>query len=360
MTGDIDIWLALQSVPGLGPSKLKALCETFKPVSKLKELRCEDICAMDGVGEGLARSISEKLQSLDGTASPLDIPDGVGYIAISESGYPKRLFNIYDPPTVLYHKGNIIKDDESAVAVVGTRNPSRYGLLAAERITKDLVEAGFTIVSGLAAGIDSCAHETALRCGGRTIAVLASGLEDIYPSFNKGLSEDIINRGALVSELCRAPLKYEKWAFPKRNRIISGLSLGTVVIEGALNSGSLITAGFAVEQNREVFAVPGEIFSRQSAGPNSLIKSGAKLVHTVEDILEELPGGPRRKRGALSLEHLSEEEKKVIGLLSSGPRGIDLICEDTGIPLPRLSSVLLSMQLAGSVRELPGRTFGAL
>ncbi|MFA5104786.1 MAG: DNA-processing protein DprA [Candidatus Margulisiibacteriota bacterium] len=308
MTGDLDIWLALQSIPGLGASRLKTLRENFHPISKLRALSPADIARADGIGGLLAQSICEKLHT-SGTRSDVpEFPDGVNYVTISEKNYPKNLFNIYDPPPVLYVKGEILEKDQAAVAVVGTRNPSQYGLRAAEFITKRLVESGLTVVSGLAAGIDACSHDTALRCGGRTIAVLASGLEEIYPYFNKRLSEDIVRTGALVSEMCRSPHRFEKWSFPKRNRIISGLSLGTVVIEGARDSGSLITAGFALEQNREVFAVPGAIFSKQSIGPNSLIKSGAKLVQTVEDILEELPVKTQTPRTVPILHTLTEEE----------------------------------------------------
>lgn len=357
MTGDLDIWLALQSVPGLGPSRLKVLQENFNPISKLRELSSEDIARTEGIGHLLALAISEKLKVSAVCNIVPDFPEGVSLVTISESDYPRNLYNIYDPPPVLYFKGDLLEKDEAAVAVVGTRNPSQYGLRAAEFITKGLVEVGLTVISGLAAGIDSCAHETALRCGGRTIAVLASGLEEIYPYFNKRLSEEITRHGALVSEMCHSPLKFEKWSFPKRNRIISGLSLGTVVIEGARDSGSLITAGFALEQNREVFAVPGTVFSKQSFGPNSLIKSGAKLIQTVEDILEELPLKINKPRTAPVLLTLTEKEKKVFETLSSGPKNMDIICESSGITTPELSSMLLSMQLRDLVKELPGRVF---
>ena len=357
MTGDLDIWLALHSIPGLGPSRLKVLCESVHPISKLRELSFEDIARIEGMGHLLARAIFEKLRNSGvGTDVP-DFPDGVSFATISESNYPRNLFNIYDPPPVLYFKGDLMEKDEAAVAVVGTRNPSQYGLRAAEFITKGLVEAGLTVISGLATGIDSCAHETALRCGGRTIAVLASGLEEIYPYFNKRLSEEIARHGALVSEMCHSPLKFEKWSFPKRNRIISGLSLGTVVIEGARDSGSLITAGFALEQNREVFAVPGTVFSKQSIGPNNLIKNGAKLIQTVEDILDELPLKIKKPRTVQVPDAMTEEEKKVFELLASSPKNIDLICEESGIATPELSSMLLSMQLRDLVKELPGRVF---
>ena len=357
MTGDLDIWLALQSIPGLGASRLKTLRENFHPISKLKALSAADIARAEGIGGFLAQAIAEKLNTSGACNYVPEFPDGVSFVTISENNYPKNLFNIYDPPPVLYLKGEMLENDEAAIAVVGTRNPSQYGLRAAEFITKGLVESGLTVVSGLAAGIDSFAHETALRCGGRTIAVLASGLEEIYPYFNKRLSEEITRNGALVSEMCHSPARFEKWSFPKRNRIISGLSLGTVVIEGAKDSGSLITAGFALEQNREVFAVPGAVFSKQSIGPNSLIKSGAKLVQTVEDILEELPLKIKKPRTAPILEVLTEEEKKVFDLLSSGPKNMDLICKASGITTSGLSSMLLSMQLKDLIKELPGKFF---
>lgn len=355
MKGDLELWTCLQSVKGLGPSRLKKLCETFRPISAIKDLTPDEIARIGGINPVIAGAICKKLLATDRSC---DIPDDVDFFTISENGYPGNLYNIYDPPAVLYCKGSIQEADKNAVAIVGTRNPSSYGLRATETITGELVAAGFTIVSGLALGIDECAHETALRCGGRTIAVLASGLSDIYPRSNKKLSEEIIRNGALVSESYLSPPRFEKWSFPKRNRIISGLSLGTVVIEGAEDSGSLITADFALEQNREVFAVPGTIFSRYSIAPNNLIKNGAKLVQTVDDILEELD--PRFKRAgsrAAAPAFDSEQERIIFDLMVSGPKNADMLCRDSGMDMSRLSSLLLSMQIRGIIKELPGRVF---
>ena len=354
MTGDLDIWYTLMSVPGLGCSRLKVLCEKIRPISLITGLSQKEIASVPGIGDVLGGNIFSRMRGLTG---PPDLAKDLKFATISDPSYPKNLFNIYDPPTVLYYRGAILKEDESAVAVVGTRNPSAYGIRAAEHITRELVRAGFTIVSGLAAGIDSCAHETALRCGGRTIAVLASGPDDIYPRFNRRLSQDVASRGAVVSEVPRAPARFEKWAFPRRNRIISGLSLGTVVVEGAKDSGSLITAAAALDQNREVFAVPGDMFSRHSAGPNSLIKSGAKLVQSVEDILEELPSGAIARQDVRGCSVPDGDQRKVFSVLATGPKCADLISEGSGIPVQKLFPVLLSMQMNGYIRELPGRVF---
>ena len=201
--------------------------------------------------------------------------------------YPEALKNIFNPPEVLYINGEILEADNNAVAIVGTRTPTSYGLEQSEKIAYELAKRGLTIVSGMARGIDSVAHKGAMRAGGRTIAVLGSGHNNIYPPENKGLYNDIVERGAVITELPDY-IGPRPWNFPKRNRIISGMTLGVVVVEARVKSGSLITANFALEQGREVFAIPGTVSSTRSSGTNALIKEGAKLVSNVEDILDEL------------------------------------------------------------------------
>jgi len=215
--------------------------------------------------------------------------ENIKKITLSDSNYPRLLKEISDPPQVLYLKGEIKKEDETAIAIVGTRNYTSYGKRIAEEITSDLVERGITIISGLAKGIDTFVHKTALEKGGRTIAVLGSGidLKSLYPASNRGLAEKIINNGAILSEYPPGT-RAKKYFFPQRNRIISGLSLGVIVVEAPHKSGALITANCALEQNREVFAVPGPVYSSSSEGTNRLIQSGAKLTMNANDVLEEL------------------------------------------------------------------------
>ncbi len=358
MASELKYWLALQKISGLGPSRIRALYEKFNPISNLWKAERKDLFDIQGVGPALADSILEGISSgsLDETFPSM--PEDVEAVTLSDQEYPKALFNIYDPPAVIYKKGLAFSSFKNCVAVVGTRKPTFYGQQITETLVRGLVESGITIVSGLAAGIDTCAHRAALKYGGTTIAVLPGGFEHIYPYFNRSLSVQIAESGCLVSEF-HPMRRFEKWDFPRRNRIISGFSLGVVVIEGASDSGSLITAGCAVEQNREVFAVPGQVFSCMSAGPNRLIKQGAKLVQTVDDILDELPPGVKispEKRLDIGTD-LNDDEKEVLSILSEGPKHIDIISSSCKKPVGPLSSCLLSMQLKGLIKELPGNNY---
>ena len=247
---------------------------------------------------------------------------GIKMFFIDEEEYPQLLKETANPPLGLYQLGNYNRA-QPVIAIVGTRKPTSYGKMTAEKITKELVERGFIIVSGLAYGIDTICHQTTLENGGQTIGVLGSGLDIIFPAINKKIAQKIINNGSLVSEytLMTPPLKYH---FPARNRIISGLSLGVVVVEAPLKSGALITARFALEQNREVFAVPGSIFSSNSEGTHHLIKTGAKLIHSIDDILEELNIMTETKintsRENLIKESLSIEENKILDMIKQADR----------------------------------------
>lgn len=360
MASELKYWLALQKISGLGPSRIRTLYEKFDPISELWKAERKDLLDIEGVGPALADSILEGIKG-----RPLDeefpfIPEGVEAVTFSDREYPKALFNIYDPPAVIYKKGLAFSSFKGCVAVVGTRKPTFYGQQITESLVRGLVESGITIVSGLAAGIDTCAHRAALKYGGTTIAVLPGGFEHVYPYFNRSLSAQIAESGCLISEF-HPGRRFEKWDFPRRNRIISGLSLGVVVIEGASDSGSLITAGCAVDQNREVFAVPGQVFSGMSAGPNQLIKQGAKLVQTVEDILDELPPSVKcaQKKSSDIVNGLNDEEKEVFFILSEGPRHIDFISSSCKKPIGPLSSCLLSLQLKGMIKELPGNNYSS-
>jgi len=262
---------------------------------------------------------------------------------------------------VLYVKGKLLPEDRIAIAMVGTRRPTTYGKMVAEKLSKELAEREINIVSGLARGIDTSAHKGALSCGGRTIAVLGCGIDICYPPENRALFNEIGERGVVVSEFPMGT-RPEKMNFPMRNRIISGLSLGVVIVEAGFRSGALITAGCALEQGREVFAVPGNIFNLGTKGSHSLIKQGAKLVEECEDIIEEirclrdvLPVSPAIK--SLREVKLSSEEERVYNLLSFEPIHIDLISKQSGLAINRISSVLMNLEMKGRIRQVVGKMF---
>ena len=293
-------------------------------------------------------------------------------ITINDAGYPKNLKNIYDPPKALYVNGSFSAQDAMAVAIVGSRRATLYGLQMSEKFGYELASRGITVVSGMARGIDSAAHRGALKAKGRTIAVMGSGHGHIYPPENAKLYEEIAAAGAVVTEFedAEEPLAYH---FPMRNRIISGLSLGVLVVEAAKDSGALITADLAAEQGREVFALPGKISSATSSGANRLIKDGALLVETVDDILEELKiiemkplsgaakdkkdGEIARKTKAYVCNSLTEDERAVYGTLSDEPLYIDDIVNKANVGLRKAADVLLKLQLKHLVTEMPGKQF---
>lgn len=293
-------------------------------------------------------------------------------ISIGTAEYPDNLKNIHKPPEILYVNGSFAAEDRNAVAIVGSRRATPYGLEMAEKLAYELAAKGATIVSGMARGIDSASHRGALRAGGRTIAVMGSGHNHIYPPENKGLYRDIAKSGVVVTEFENdiSPLPRN---FPIRNRIISGLSLGVVVVEAARNSGALITADFALDQDREVFAIPGKISSATSSGANELIKNGAKLVQTADDILEELslheikPLSGRdkdliglkisNKTKAYIYNSLTEDERRVYKVLSDEPLYIDDVVEASGAGFDKMSKILLNLEMKKLIKELPGKQF---
>lgn len=292
-------------------------------------------------------------------------------VARGSAGYPKLLREIHDPPELLTVKGTLLPEDEAAVAIVGTRAATPYGLSVAERLAEELARCGITVVSGLAEGIDRAAHEGALKAGGRTIAVVGHGLSRIYPAHHQELAEQIARSGCILSEFPMEE-KPNPWNFPKRNRIISGLSLGVVVVEAPVKSGALITAREAMEQGREVFAVPGPISSRQSEGTHALLKDGAKLVCKVQDILEELapqlkellkwydvPKGPLVRRTDTDLAHgFSSEESVVFQAVPIGTAaGLEAIVRATALQPARIMSALTALELKGLVQQTAGLGF---
>ncbi|TRZ48901.1 DNA-protecting protein DprA [bacterium] len=341
----------------IGTIRLHRLLEYFGTPENILNAPPQSLTAVYGIGQNISGSIKSIGQrDIDQefeAAKKLDIR----IISQDDADYPLNLKNIFDPPIVLYVKGQLKKEDNVSIAIVGSRRASYYGLSSAERFARDLSAKGFTVISGMARGIDTYAHKGALKQKGRTIAVMGSGFNHIYPEENKKLAEEIARNGAVISEFPfdAEPLKAH---FPRRNRVISGLSLGTLVVEAARNSGALITADFALEQGREVFALPGKVDSSNSFGTNELIKQGAKLVSSAQDILEEFSFcAPPKKAKQQTPAELADKEMLLYESLSQEPLPLDEIIEKTNLDIPVISSMLLKLQMKKLIRQLPGKQF---
>ncbi|MEX1139274.1 MAG: DNA-processing protein DprA [Bacteroidota bacterium] len=353
--------LRLTSVPRLGPLKIRALISSFGTPTAVLEASPRALHRVPGIDKKLASAISrhDGRSFAERQLSALN-KLGARIVTMWDTEFPALLKKIYDPPPLLYILGTFSETDAGAVAIVGTRKPSPYGNRITEVLTEHLVARGITVVSGLARGIDTMAHSAALKACGRTIAVIGSGLDVPYPPENRGLMERIQRKAVVVSEF---PFGTQPEAsnFPRRNRIISGLSLGTIVVESDQDGGAMITASTALDQNREVFAVPGMITEKRSVGPHTLIRDGrAKLVHSVEDILVELPmkfQGASAQKQERSLPPLTLFETKVLECLGHEPLHIDLIADTTGLTTPDGLVALLSLEFKGLVRQLPGKYF---
>jgi DNA processing protein len=349
---DIKYWVGLSRIPRIGRVKLSRLESHFGTMEAAWRATTAEL-NQSGLDKNAVKAIAEwrpKI-ALDEEMEKLE-RQGIKVFTFHEEGYPTRLREIYDYPPILYVKGSLLPQDEWCLAVVGTRKASVYGRQAAEEIVSDLARNKITIVSGLARGIDSIAHRSALEAGGRTIAVFGCGLDVIYPAENASLAQSIVANGALISEF---PLGAEprRENFPLRNRIMSGLSLGVLVVEAGEGSGALITARQALEQNREVFAVPGNILSPNSWGTNRLIQDGAKLVRDYTDILEEL--NLRAVAHQIEVKEFipaSDTETLLLKQLSAEPVHIDEVCRGSGLPIATVSSTLAMMELKGMVRQV--------
>ncbi len=355
---DVRYWIGLNIVPGIGPARLKALLDYFGELDRAWHAG-EDELRLAGLDKRSIESLLATRQdiSLDEELAKVE-GWGARVITWDHAEYPPRLRHIHNSPPVLYVKGEILPRDEWAVAVVGTRTPRAYGRQMVDEITGGLSKSGITVVSGLARGIDSLAHRAALRAGGRTIAVLGSGIDIIYPREHRGLANNIVERGAIVTEY---PLgtRPEGGNFPARNRIISGLSLGTLVVEAGKRSGALITADYALEQGREVFAVPGNINSPKSLGTNHLIQDGAaKLVIAAEDVLEELNLTlVERHQEVRMVVPEDERESQILNCLSVEPIHVDDIGQRSGLAIAEVTSTLAMMELKGMVRQVGGMNY---
>jgi DNA processing protein len=361
MVEDIFYWLGLSLNPGVGSIIFKRLLDHFKTPEAVFNAPIKELLKIDGVGEKIANEIKRGPDKKRVEKELKVIKElGINILTLNDEGYPRRLKDIYDPPPILYVRGELKKEDELAVAIVGSRKTSPYGRWITEKLSLELARQGVTIVSGMARGIDSHAHRGAINGEGRTIAVLGCGVDVIYPPENRSLFYQIIERGAVISEFPMGSLP-EGGHFPRRNRIISGLSIGVVVVQAGSESGSLITARFALEQGREVFAVPGNVGAEGSRGTHKLIKEGAKLVESSEDILEEIL--PQWKGKTITSHEevveigLDPEEQMIYKLLGENPIHIDTIIRETQFDPGKVSSLLLSLELKGFILQWPGKCF---
>ena len=357
-------WLALSRISGIGRVLYRRLIDRFGAPSGVFQSDRQELLAVEGLREQTARNILN-FKGEDAVKGEIEALDRlrIHLLTLRDPLYPPLLAEIHDPPPFLYYQGCPSEQDQRVMAMVGSRNGSAYGIKVTERLAYSLARQGLTIASGLARGIDTAAHEGALLAKGRTVAVLGSGLDVIYPPENRKLAERIVETGMICSEFPPGTLP-ERQNFPVRNRIISGMSLGVVIVEAGLRSGSLITARLALEQGREVFAVPGSIESFKSSGTHRLIKQGAKLVEQAQDILEEIPAASSG-RPALSTEpdssvplsSFTPEQEKIWKALADGPVQVDPLARQTGLGMGSLLSQLLEMEIKGWVRQLPGKFF---
>jgi len=354
---DIRHWVGFNKVPGIGAARLRALLDYFGDPETAWNASAHDL-RQAGLDRRSLANLLEARQKLDIDAELDRLQRAqIRVITWDDPDYPPHLCQVFNAPPVLYVRGLVETRDEWAVAIVGTRRASVYGKEAALMLGRGLAQAGVTIVSGLAKGIDTAAHRACLDAGGRTIAVMGCGLDRIYPSQNTRLAAEIVERGALISEYALGT-RPEARNFPPRNRIISGLALGTVVVEADLRSGALITADFAVEQGREVFAVPGSIFARGQRGSNQLIQQGAKMVCNVADVLEELNlTMVSQQAQARAVIPENETEAQVIVHLSAEPVHVDTLTRQVQLPIAQVSSTLALMELKGMIRQVGGMNY---
>lgn len=372
---DVEQWLKLIRADEVGSVTFARLLRYFGSVDSALGASVARLMNVEGIGAVTAERIAASRDKFDaGAELELAASLGVWLLHMEDPRYPPILKQIYDPPPVLYIKGTLCREDSLAVAIVGSRRCSLYGQEQASRLAHMLAASGFTIVSGMARGIDTFAHNGALAAGGRTLAIQGCGLSRVFPPENAKLFDMIGNSGACMCEL---PLRAEPLAehFPPRNRIIAGLSLATIVVEAGLRSGAMITARTALDSNREVMAVPGKVDSPLSQGPHSLIKQGAKLVESVEDVMEALGyiGEQLKEHTAAAAQEAREkveaplfdaarlnikgDEKAVYELLGKEPVHIDQVIADAGLPAGVVNAGLVSLRLKGLIRQLPGNLF---
>jgi DNA processing protein len=373
---DLHAKVLLNMIPEIGPVKSNRLLAYFGTgtAEKIFNATSDEISAIANVSKSVADKIVHAATVFDVDKEFEKAANlGIRIVVAGYDGYPDQLKLITDPPVVLYVLGEVKQTDLFSIAIVGTRRPTSYGRMATEKLAAELVGLGVTIISGLARGIDTYAHWSAIKSKGRTIAVLGNGIGTHYPPENRGLEEKIVTTGsgAIVSEfpVLSTP---EKSNFPQRNRLISALSLGTVVIEGEITSGALITAKCALDQGKDVFALPGNIFSKYSQGPHYLLKQGAKLVESAADVVQEINSlaewvskqtklqlNERNRKGTNEFILLNSVEEEILSCLEKEPQGINIdeLLALTHKPVNTLSEMLLSLELKGKVRSFPGKVY---
>lgn len=354
MSSDLQYWIGFNKVTGIGPVRLRALIDAFGGIEPAWKAAAEEL-RRTGLGEKLVERLVQARSTLDLAAELKQLESrGLRTIPMDDPKYPSRLKEIESPPVVLYTWGELLPEDQWAAAVVGTRRATPYGKAVTAELAAGLAASGVTVVSGLARGIDGIAHQSALEAGGRSLAVLGSGLDQIYPPEHRNLAQSIAKSGAVVTDYSLGT-RPEGGNFPARNRIIAGLSLAVIVVEAGESSGALITADFAAEQGRDVFAVPGRIYDRGSRGTNRLIASGAFPVTSVEDILEVLnldviartvPRQPALPADAT--------ERRVLQVLTSEPIHIDELHARCELPIAELTAALSMLELRGQARQVGG------
>jgi DNA processing protein len=355
--------IALNMLPTMGPVRLRKLLQVFTAPERILGAKRDDLRKVEGVGREVVEQISNWESIVDLPAELKRIQDfGATVITQSSPQYPKSLREIHSPPIVLYVWGEIQERDHHAIGIIGARRTTHYGSESAKKLAYQLAYAGLTVISGLARGIDTAAHQGAIAAKGRTIAVIGSGLSKLYPPENEALAEKIRNgNGAIVSEFSME-IEPDRQTFPMRNRIISGWSHGILVVEAGANSGALITASQALEQGRAVYAVPGHINAPSAIGSNRLIQQGAKLVMDANDILEDLQilvpeAKPAPGTAARPLPELSTDERRVYDAIEATETPIDRIAAECDLPSSIVSSILLALELKRLVKQLPGKYF---
>jgi DNA processing protein len=360
---DLQYWIALNLLPDIGPVLSRRLLTAFGSPENIFRMSRKELRQIEGIGDNRALSIA-KFNRWDSVQKEIDLAakHNVHIVSHADRIYPEGLKRINDAPPILYIKGRIERADKYAVAMVGSRNATIYGKHVAEQMGRKLASSGLTVVSGMARGVDTASHTGALKTGGRTIAVMGSGLDVPYPVSNRELMNKIASLGSVISEFPFGTQPHRE-NFPRRNRIISALSMGVIVVEATLDSGSLITVTYALEQGKEVFAVPGNITSRNSKGTNDLIRNGAKLVESADEVINELRPQLKGslKEDVLAAENepaeLTDDEKSVFRCISAEPKHIDTIIREKKIDTGRALSILLSLELKGIISQSEGKLF---
>lgn len=355
--------LRLSLVPKVGPQLHHRLLAYFGSAVEVMSAPPSSLRDVPSVGATLAGEIARANDTIDVEAEIERCRQhDIQIIPIDDERYPRNLMEIHDPPPILYVQGELREEDLLSIAIVGTRHATPYGKRQANRLASSLSRAGLTILSGLARGIDSEAHRGALESGGRTLAVLPGGLTNVYPNENKELAFDISHQGALISE-SPSLTPISRGSFPRRNRIVTGMSLGVIVVEAGERSGALLSAGHAMEQDREVFAVPGPVDSRVSRGCHALLRDGARLVESADDVLDEL--GPlvqaTSRASGETVHHpaelqLNEQEQQILQLVQTTSTNIDEIVREAGLPVPRVLATLSALEMRRLIRRVSGNT----